>query len=250
MEAPYLRISSEDDLTLFAGRGPRGGLVHFETTAFTDVELRHLRALDVLFVASAWAREIAIANGLPPDGVVVAPNGVDRALFIDADPPRGGRTVFLHAGAWQHRKGQDAIVEAFSAAFRPGDAVELQMLCDNPWSAIDQTRWYDLCRASPMADHITILSRLPTLRDVVTLMYDDPEMRAHGLVVEQQHPKVGRFLHFGQTITFSDTPQHIQGPPPVCGQHTREILRQHGYEDTEIDKLVEARAIFEDLWVD
>jgi crotonobetainyl-CoA:carnitine CoA-transferase CaiB-like acyl-CoA transferase len=81
-------------------------------------------------------------------------------------------------------------------------------------------------------------------------MYDDPEMRAHGLVVEQQHPKVGRFRHFGATITFSETPQHIQGPPPICGQHTREILREHGYEDTEIDKLVEARAIFEDLWVD
>jgi len=81
-------------------------------------------------------------------------------------------------------------------------------------------------------------------------MYDDPEMWAHGLVVEQQHPKVGRFHHFGQTITLSDTPQHIQGPPPICGQHTREILRAHGYEDTEIDKLVEARAIFEDLWVD
>ena len=81
-------------------------------------------------------------------------------------------------------------------------------------------------------------------------MYDDPEMWAHGLVVEQQHPKVGRFHQFGATITFSDTPQHIFGPPPVCGQHTREILREHGYEDTEIDKLVEARAIFEDLWVD
>jgi crotonobetainyl-CoA:carnitine CoA-transferase CaiB-like acyl-CoA transferase len=81
-------------------------------------------------------------------------------------------------------------------------------------------------------------------------MYDDPEMREHGLVVEQQHPKVGRFLHFGATITFSDTPQHIQGPPPICGQHTREILREHGYEDSEIDKLVDTRAIFEDLWVD
>jgi crotonobetainyl-CoA:carnitine CoA-transferase CaiB-like acyl-CoA transferase len=81
-------------------------------------------------------------------------------------------------------------------------------------------------------------------------MYDDPEMWAHGLVVEQQHPKVGQYHQFGATITFSDTPQHIQGPPPVCGQHTREILREHGYEDTEIDKLVEARAIFEELWVD
>ena len=170
MDAPCLRISSEDDLTLFAGRGPRGGLVRFETTAFTDVELRHLHALDILFVATGWAREIAIANGLPSESVLVAPDGVDRALFTDADPPVGERTVFFHAGAWQHRKGQDAILDAFGKAFRPGDRVELQMLCDNPWSAIDQSRWYDLCRASPMADHITILPRQPTLRDVVALM--------------------------------------------------------------------------------
>src|SRR5262249_32491438 len=81
-------------------------------------------------------------------------------------------------------------------------------------------------------------------------MDDDPEMKGHALVLDQQHPKAGRFRHFGQTITSSDTPQTIQGPPPICGQHTREILHEHGYEDTEIDKLVEARAIFEELWVD
>jgi crotonobetainyl-CoA:carnitine CoA-transferase CaiB-like acyl-CoA transferase len=81
-------------------------------------------------------------------------------------------------------------------------------------------------------------------------MYDDPEMWAHGLVVEQQHPKVGRFEHFGTTIHFSDTPQKIWGPPPVCGQHTREILYEHGFDDADIDKLIDARAIFEDLWVD
>src|SRR5262249_1639435 len=96
MYAPCLRISSEDDLTLFAGRGPRGGLVRFETTAFTDVELRHLRALDILFVATGWARQIALAHGLPPESVLVAPDGVDRALFTDVDPPVGERTVFFH----------------------------------------------------------------------------------------------------------------------------------------------------------
>jgi crotonobetainyl-CoA:carnitine CoA-transferase CaiB-like acyl-CoA transferase len=81
-------------------------------------------------------------------------------------------------------------------------------------------------------------------------IYEDPEMQEHELVVRQQHPKLGRFEHFGKTITFSETPERIFGPPPVCGQHTREILHEHGFDDTEIDKLVEARAIFEELWVD
>jgi crotonobetainyl-CoA:carnitine CoA-transferase CaiB-like acyl-CoA transferase len=81
-------------------------------------------------------------------------------------------------------------------------------------------------------------------------IYDDPEMDARELVVHQQHPKVGRFEHFGKTIHFSDTPERIWGPPPVCGQHTREIMREHGFEDGEIDKLVDANAVFEEHWVE
>ena len=79
--------------------------------------------------------------------------------------------------------------------------------------------------------------------------HDDPELQALGLVVKQQHPKLGRFEHFGVTIDFSDTPQHIQGPPPVVGQHTREIMRAHGYDDADVDKLVDSKAVFEEVWI-
>jgi crotonobetainyl-CoA:carnitine CoA-transferase CaiB-like acyl-CoA transferase len=81
-------------------------------------------------------------------------------------------------------------------------------------------------------------------------VHEDPEMSANHLVVRQRHPKLGRFEHFGHTITFSENPERIFGPPPVCGQHTREILHEHGFADSEIDKLVEAKAIFEERWVD
>jgi len=81
-------------------------------------------------------------------------------------------------------------------------------------------------------------------------IFDDHEMDAHELVVHQQHPKLGSFEHFGKTIHFSDTPGRIWGPPPVCGQHTREIMHEHGFGDDEIDKLVEAKGVFEELWVE
>lgn len=81
-------------------------------------------------------------------------------------------------------------------------------------------------------------------------VFDDPQMQAHNLVVHQHHPKLGEFDHFGETIHFSDTPGRIWGPPPVCGQHSREVLRECGYEDAAIDELVETKAVFEDLWVD
>jgi crotonobetainyl-CoA:carnitine CoA-transferase CaiB-like acyl-CoA transferase len=81
-------------------------------------------------------------------------------------------------------------------------------------------------------------------------IYDDPEMERLELVVHQHHPKLGSFEHLGKTIHFSDTPERIWGPPPVCGQHTREIMHEHGWSDAEIDKLVEAKGVFEEHWVE
>jgi crotonobetainyl-CoA:carnitine CoA-transferase CaiB-like acyl-CoA transferase len=87
-------------------------------------------------------------------------------------------------------------------------------------------------------------------RDFGRRVHDDPEMHAQELVVRQEHPKLGSFEHFGKTIHFSATPGRIFGPPPVCGQHTREIMHEYGFEETEIDKLIDAKAVFEDLWVE
>jgi crotonobetainyl-CoA:carnitine CoA-transferase CaiB-like acyl-CoA transferase len=81
-------------------------------------------------------------------------------------------------------------------------------------------------------------------------VHDDPYMIENGLVVSYPHPKVGQLQQFGRNVDFSETQPEIWGPPPVCGQHTREIMQEIGYDDTDIDKLVETRAIFEDLWVD
>ena len=78
----------------------------------------------------------------------------------------------------------------------------------------------------------------------------DPIMRELGLIVEHQHPKLGRFEQFGNTIDFSVTPGVVQGPPPIIGQHTREILGQHGFPADEIEELLASKVVFEDLWVD
>jgi crotonobetainyl-CoA:carnitine CoA-transferase CaiB-like acyl-CoA transferase len=87
-------------------------------------------------------------------------------------------------------------------------------------------------------------------RDFGRRVHDDPEMHAQELVVRQEHPKLGRFEHFGKTIQFSGTPGRIFGPPPVCGQHTREIMHEYEFDEAEIDKLIDAKAVFEDLWVE
>ena len=75
-------------------------------------------------------------------------------------------------------------------------------------------------------------------------------MRERGLIVEHQHPVLGRFEQFGNTIDFSGTPGVVQGPPPIIGQHTRELLSEHGFSDRAIEQLVASKAVFVDLWVD
>jgi len=78
-------------------------------------------------------------------------------------------------------------------------------------------------------------------------MFADPEMREHGLVVTLKHEQLGQVEQFGHLISFSDTPGHIFGPPPLVGQHTREIMKENGYADSEIDGLCVERVVFETL---
>ena len=65
-----------------------------------------------------------------------------------------------------------------------------------------------------------------------------PQTLARGMVVELQHPDAGPTRALGCPIQFSATPTRIERPAPRLGEHTREILKEAGYADAEIDALV------------
>jgi crotonobetainyl-CoA:carnitine CoA-transferase CaiB-like acyl-CoA transferase len=100
--------------------------------------------------------------------------------------------------------------------------------------------WFDVLDAAGVPCEVSTAS-------FVADAFDDPELRAAGLVVTQQHPQLGRFEHIGTLINFSDTPGTIWGPPPLVGQHTREILHEYGLDDEAIDSLVADQAVFETM---
>jgi crotonobetainyl-CoA:carnitine CoA-transferase CaiB-like acyl-CoA transferase len=67
--------------------------------------------------------------------------------------------------------------------------------------------------------------------------FTQPDLVAAGLVAEYEHPQYGRFRQFGSLVDLSETPGRIAGPPPLLGQHSREVLAHLGYSDAEIQTL-------------
>ena len=72
-----------------------------------------------------------------------------------------------------------------------------------------------------------------------------PQTLARGMVVDQLHPQAGLVKGLGCPIHFSKTPTRIDRPAPMLGEHSRDLLREYGYADTEIDRFL-AEGVIED----
>lgn len=56
-------------------------------------------------------------------------------------------------------------------------------------------------------------------------MIDDPHIRHRGLLVESEHPSVGRIRQVRPPARFSKTPASLRRPAPCFGEHTDEVLQ-------------------------
>ncbi|MBI2554852.1 MAG: CoA transferase [Candidatus Rokubacteria bacterium] len=68
-------------------------------------------------------------------------------------------------------------------------------------------------------------------------LLDDPQVRASGMIVEQEHPRAGHIRTLNTPVRFQKTPGGIRGPAPALGEHTDGVLREAGVEAAEIARL-------------
>jgi formyl-CoA transferase len=74
-------------------------------------------------------------------------------------------------------------------------------------------------------------------------VFDDPQVQAREMVVETDHPSLGRLRTLGSPIKMSATPPDVSRRAPQLGEHTDAVLTEAGFSAAEIAALRQAKAI-------
>ncbi|WP_291848707.1 CoA transferase [Bradyrhizobium sp.] len=67
---------------------------------------------------------------------------------------------------------------------------------------------------------------------------DNEQVVARGLIAEFDQPTVGRVRQPKPAARFERNPSAIGGPAPRLGEHSRDVLRGLGYDDSAIERMI------------
>jgi crotonobetainyl-CoA:carnitine CoA-transferase CaiB-like acyl-CoA transferase len=73
----------------------------------------------------------------------------------------------------------------------------------------------------------------------------DPHIKARNMVVEIDHPKMGRMKSLGIPVKSTGDLLAIRRPAPWLGQHSADVLKEAGYSDSELDALFTDGVIYD-----
>jgi crotonobetainyl-CoA:carnitine CoA-transferase CaiB-like acyl-CoA transferase len=73
----------------------------------------------------------------------------------------------------------------------------------------------------------------------------DPHIKARNMVVEMDHPRIGRMKSLGLPVKSTGELTSIRIPAPWLGQHSAETLRSLGFSTAEIEALFEGGVVYD-----
>lgn len=69
-------------------------------------------------------------------------------------------------------------------------------------------------------------------------VWEDPQVQAREMRKTLEHPNAGQVDTLGFPVKYESIEPVIDRHPPLLGEHTREVLREAGYDDATIDDLL------------
>jgi len=102
---------------------------------------------------------------------------------------------------------------------------EIGRLLDEAFSKKTRTEWAQIFRDAKMRCDPCL-----TYEEVVA----QPQLATNDIITTVEHPTRGKIKMLGLPVKLKKTPGRPQGPSPLLGQHTEEILLKLGYKSKEI----------------
>lgn len=148
-----------------------------------------------------------------------------RFVFLGALEERFFRT-FLRQAKMEHilegvtdlEKEMDRLKTILDEYFASHDYDSLSHLFENP----------DTC--------------LTPIKNIAEVL-QDKHLRERKMIFEKEHPVYGNYFQFAAPFRFSETPCEYNTHPPEHGEHTKEILTNLGYSETDLAGLEKERVI-------
>ena len=106
---------------------------------------------------------------------------------------------------------------------------ELAALLEETFSAENTSHWLELLDAAGV-----VAGPIYNMEQV----YQDPQVLARDMLVDTEDPELGTIRNIGVPVKLSATPGSIRRRAPALGEHSAEILTEHGFTGGEVDKLL------------
>ena len=106
---------------------------------------------------------------------------------------------------------------------------ELAALLEETFSTQDTEYWLQLLDAAGV-----VAGPIYNMEQV----YRDPQVLAREMLVDTHDPELGTIHNIGVPVKLSATPGSIRRRAPALGEHSAEILMEHGFTQGELDGLL------------
>ena len=111
---------------------------------------------------------------------------------------------------------------------------ELAALLEETFSTQDTEHWLELLDSAGV-----VAGPIYNMEQV----YRDPQVLAREMLVNTEDPELGTIHNIGVPVKLSATPGSIRRRAPALGEHSGEILLEHGFTQGEVDELLNAGVI-------